>query len=453
MKNGLGFKLFKGYVRFFHDVLYYKRHHWLDTENIPEKGPLMIVSDHQNSLNDALAILMAIDKRKEKKLRIVARADVFKPWGKKALDWLGMLPAFRLSYEGEESLANNEGTFSEAEVELNNDGTLIIYPEAGHQDKHWLGKFSLGYLRMLFQAAEKNNFEKELFILPSCNHYSNYFDIQEDVLIRFGTPISIAPFYELYKTKPRTAQRQVNELVREQISAMMLNITDLENYEAIDFLRRNTFGIDYAKERGFDPDKLPEKLLADKQLFADLEQLKETDEEKIHTIYDNVGKLEEKIKELKLKETDFSRKESLPRLMAKGVLLALLLPLFLFACIPNIIIYYVPNIFISRINDKMFYGCFRLAISILITIPILYPLTALLTWFITKSMLIALIHLVCLPFLAIFAWRYAKGFMQWITDLRFNRLFKRGGLNHVIELRSSIYESINRLVRKAKIEK
>ncbi len=447
MKNGLGFKIFKGYIRFFHNVVYYRKHYWLDTDNIPEKGPLMIVSDHQNSLNDALGMLLAINNRKDKKLRIVARADVFRPGVKKALRWLGILPAFRLSYEGEEALSNNDGTFSEAEEELMNDGTLIIYPEAGHQDKHWLGKFSLGYLRLLFQAAEKTNFKKELFILPSCNHYSDYFDVGEDILIKFGTPISIAPYYELYKTKPRTAQRQVNAVVREQISNMMLNITDLENYDDIDYLRRNTYGIKYAKQKGYDPDNLSEKLLADKQFFAALEKQKETNEEEIIHIYNKTRKLEEQVKQMKLRESNFEKSDNLFTQMVKGLLLLIFFPLFVFACIPNIIIYYAPNIINSRIEDKMFYGSFKLGMSVLITIPILYPLTFILTWIISKSILIALIHLVSLPFLAIFAWNFAKEFKQWKEDLRFRRLLMKGKLNDIFASRTQLYESLDRLLK------
>lgn len=450
MKNGLGYKIFKEYVRFFHNFVFYRKTYWLNAENIPEAGPLMIVSDHQNSLNDALALTMALNKRKKRKTRLVARADVFRPGVKKALRWLGILPAFRLSYDGIASLSNNEETFREAEDELLNDGTLVIYPEAGHQDKHWLGKFSLGYLRILFGAAEKSNFEKELFILPSCNHYSSYFGIQEDVLIKFGTPISIAPFYELYKTKPRTAQRQVNALVSEQISGMMLNITDLENYDAIDFLRSNSFGINYANKKGLNPQKLPEKLTADQDLFAELEKIKETNEEQLQAIYNNTRQLKEQIGQHKLNESCFEEKHSLMNLLLRGILLFIFLPLFIFSCIPNIIIYHAPKLMNSKIKDKMFYSSFKFGISVLITIPILYSLTFILTWLFSKSFIIALIYLASLPFLGIFAWNFVKRFRKWRVDLRFLNLYKKGELNEIIDFRTSIYESLTKLLKQNK---
>ena len=104
------------------------------------------------------------------------------------------------------------------------------------------------------------------------------------MLVKFGTPISLQPYYELYKTKPRTAQREVNKLVREQISGLMLDIRDLDNYDAIDFIR-TTYGIDYAKKNGVDPDDLPNRLLSDKELVAKLADAKSADENGMNQLY------------------------------------------------------------------------------------------------------------------------------------------------------------------------
>lgn len=450
-KPGIGFKIFSHYLRFFHNHIYYRKTHWIDTENIPEEGSLMIVSDHQNCLSDALALLMAIFHTREKRQhRILARADVFKPLLTKPLRWLGIMPAFRLDYDGAESLSNNTDTFNESEEELLKEGTLIMYPEAGHQDKRWLGFFSYGYTRLLFNAAERSNFEKELFILPSCNHYSNYFDIREEVLIKFGTPISIAPFYELYKTKPRTAQRQVNALVREQISGMMLNITDLENYDSIDFLRESAFGREYALKNGFNPDDLPDKLLADKQLVASLETAKAKQEENTIKIYQETRKLKQALQEFRISDLDFGTKIRLPMLLLQGLLLLMLCPFFLFACIPNIFIYLTPRILTRKLTDVMFYSSITFGFQILISIPIFYTLTFALTWIATKSWLIAILYLVTLPFLGIFAWNFYKASKQWLRKLRFYMLKEKGKLKELTDLRKHLYCMLNELLNQVK---
>ena len=175
-KPGIGYRLFRMYVRIMHNCNYYRKAVYLGRENIPQNCPMLIVSNHQNSLNDALAMFFAINSRKGRKWRAITRADAFDiPFLGMIMHWLGLLPAFRLSY-GIENLSKNAHAFDEAADELLVDGTVIIYPEAGHQDKRWLGKFTSGYLKLIFKAIEKDNFEKEMLILPSCNHYSDYFD-------------------------------------------------------------------------------------------------------------------------------------------------------------------------------------------------------------------------------------------------------------------------------------
>ena len=163
-------------------------------------------------------------------------------------------------------------------------GTVAIFPEGTNQDKRWLGEFSQGYLRMAFGAAEKSGFTEDIKILPTAIHYSNYFHMQSDMMMVSGEPVSLMPYYELYKVKPRTAMREVNHRVRDEVAGLMLNITDLENYEAIDYLR-GSYGVKFAKARGLRPGVLPEKLEADKKLVAHLDALKAEKPEEAAEIY------------------------------------------------------------------------------------------------------------------------------------------------------------------------
>ena len=442
LKPGLGFKVFRSYVGFFHDVVYCKKTYGINLENIPANGtPLMIVSNHQNCLNDPLGILFVLGKRKA---NFLARADVFElPAADKFMRFIGLLPAFRLNYEGEDALGNNNETFDAAGRELMRGRTVVIYPEAGHQDKRWLGEFSLGYLKLAFEAAGKENFQHDVLILPSCNHYSNYFSMQEELLTKFGTPISLAPYYELYKEKPRTAQREVNKLVRDQIDSLMLNITDLENYDALDYLR-GTYGKKYAEKKGFKPDFLSEKLLSDKAFVSDMAVLKERDESKIKDLFQKVLKLKEATLNLKIRDWNFDKKFSMFSILKRGLLYLLLFPLFLFSLIPNILIFLAPELINKKmVTDKMFYGTIRFAVSVLFTIPIFYSLFFALCWIITGTFWIALIYLLTLPFIGLFAWYYRKTFIKWRSEIRFHKLLKSGKLRELIELRKEIFSFLD----------
>lgn len=171
--GGKGYQWYKHYARFMNRHLMY-RVEYIGKENLPALGePCMIVSNHQNCANDPLNLLLGLEN--ESHPYVITRGNVFS-WHKlitKFFLWLGMLPAFRLDFEGQESLSKNAETI-----------------------------------------AARDGFAHNIKIVPSAHHYADYFEPGVDVVIRFGQPISLSDYYELYKTKLRTAQRQVNELVR-----------------------------------------------------------------------------------------------------------------------------------------------------------------------------------------------------------------------------------------------
>lgn len=463
-RQGLIYCSFRAYLRFVHERFFYRKVYCLGKENIPPDGvPVLIVSNHQNCLNDPLGVLFTFKDRKPK---VLTRADVFAvhPVIHILLRKLGLLPAYRLHFEGEESLGKNKEIFYVSEKELISGRTILMYPEGGHQDKHWLGDFSLGYTKMAFEAAELDDFQTEIFILPACNHYSDYFDIQKDMLIKFGTPVSIKPYYELYKSKPRTAQRRVNAIVREQIAGMMLNITDLDNYRAIDFLR-HTYGRKYAVEHGYRADDLPDKLLSDRTFFEALEDAKSKDEAFVQQIYDDALRLEDGLKKLNIRDEQFDGIPSWGMIALAMVAQFLLLPVWLFALWPNIIVYRAPELVTRRMNDRMFRNSFLFGTSVLITMPLFYILSFVLAWRYVNAV-VAVIYVLLLPYMGLFAWYYWKNVVRTLRNVRFRcvaaglnvagsnafgatgeKANGMGKIKELRELRTMIYERLNKMLK------
>ena len=407
-KRTFSYRLVKGYFRYIINGLYYRKFYSIDADHIPEEGnPVLIVSNHQFCLNDALGVLLAVNDRK---MHFIARANAFDihPLFAKFMLWAGVLPAFRMMHEGEEALDNNKGTFQLTEQNLLDGRSILLYPEAGHQTRRWLGTFAYGYTRMAFEAAEKSNFEQEIFILPSCNHYSHYFGMRNDLLIRFGTPISIKPWYETYKTKPRTAWREVNRLVREQIRSMMLDIQDLENYDEIDFLRQSQFGKDFARALGKDPDVLPEKLEADRELVARLAEKQVT--------YEDVRELREAMEAHGLTDREFRHR---PWPIGKLLLLTLLLPLAIVGVWPALPTWFISEHFSNKMEDRMFQGSFLLAIFCLVMLPLSTLITLAAEWPLIGAW--ALLHTALLPILCVFEWNWFQLLQKALRELRYRR--------------------------------
>lgn len=420
-KPGLLYSIFKAYLRFTHDKVYYKKTYSIDYNNIPADGtPVIIVSNHQNCLNDPLGVLFTIRDRKPS---FITRADVFAlhPIANKFLRSIGLLPAFRLDYEGEGALGKNDETFKVTERALVDGRTIIMFPEAGHQDKRWLGHFSQGYLKLAFEAAEMDNFNTEIFILPSCNHYSNYTDIQGQFMVKFGEPISLKPYYERYKTKPRTVKREINTLVKEKISNLMLNIEDLDNYNSIDYIR-NTYGKAYAAQNGIDIDYLPDMLVSDKQLCKKLGEFNEQNPEQATEIFDLASKVEEGVKKLGIRSEALCKKPSGIGTVLKLIFAVVFIELYIFSLWPALFLYAIPKMMHKKMStDIMFLGTYFYAFNALFFIPLFTIATLLITLFATGSWWIALGHVAILPFLSIFACKYTKFIVNTTRDLRWLR--------------------------------
>lgn len=433
-KVTFGYRLTKAYFRFSTDGIFYRRRYTVDADNIPPEGtPVLVAMNHQNAFCDALCLLYAKDDRK---MHFIARADAFNihPLFTAFLNWAGVLPAFRLQYQGEEALADNEATFKMSEQNLLDGHTVLIFPEAGHQDKHWLGTFSYGYTRMAFEAAELGNFEKEVFILPAANHYSSYTGMREDTMVRFGTPVSLKPYYELYRTKPRTAQREVNRQMREQIAAMMLNIEDLEHYADIDLIRNSGVGVVFARSLGKDPQILPQKLEADQELVRRLAASAPD--------YQAVARYREALERGKYTDSQVARPAGLASILLRSLLMVLLLPLALVGIWPAVPAWYLPKHFSDRMKDVMLQSTFHVAVNTLVFMP-MAQIISLIVVGCTASWLIGLVYALLLPFLCIFEWYYVKVLKRTLSDISLGKT----QLGQLQALRQQAFEPLKEVLK------
>lgn len=421
-KGGLYYMGFKEFIRFlFNHFLYRKVYKIGDEKILPDGNAQVIASNHQNCLVDAIAVMLSF-KGPGRRPFFWARADIFAVSKvlEKYLRFLGLMPAFRMEHEGMEDVGKNSASFDESYHLLKHGQSVMIFPEAGHQDKRFLGHFTTGYTTMAFKAAEQTGFEKEIFILPVANHYTNYFGMRREMCVMFSDPISLKPYYELYKEKPRTAMREVNQLVRTAISSMMLDIQDLDNYPAIDFLRTN-FGKTFAALSAKPYDKLPEKLTVEKDFVAALGNLEDQTRE---SVYAQAEGLRKGLEENKLTFKSLKKKVSSAATILKLIGMALLFPLWIFSLWPNFFNYQIPKKLTKRVKDKMLSSSFLLGVNAVITTPLFAIISFVLIWcFMTIYM--AFIYLLLMPPLTLFCWYYTEWWDSLKQDLRLLKFHKK----------------------------
>ena len=438
--HSLFLKAFRAYLQYVNSWLYFRKEHIIGIENVPADGtPVVVVSNHQNCLNDPLCVCLTLTDRR---MNFIARANVFKvPLFNRALRAMGLLPAYRMGYEGYAAVNKNRKTMDDAGNALRDGETLMMFPEAGHQDKRWLGVFKLGYLRIAFEAAEKLNFEKDVMILPSCNHYSNYFHARTDMVVKFDKPISLKPFYDDYREAPRETMVRVNELVRSRIQELMLHIDDLEHYDQIDFLRDNGYGRRYAIRHGFKYNYLPSRLLSDQKLVNALQEATEQHPEAMEEIYRDTAQYMEGLDELSIRDWLFRHNPGVESVLLRGVGLLLLLPLFILSIIPTALLFIVPKIFLTKmIKDRMFISSFNIGVSVFVTIPLCLFVPVVLLW-VFVGFWWAFGYFVAFPLMFVLAWNYMRMFRKFVGTLRFIR--ERAKVKELRKLRKSIFARLD----------
>lgn len=441
-KGGLYYMGFKEFIRLlFNHFLYRKVYSIGDGKILPDGKAQVIASNHQNCLVDAIAVMLAF-KGPGRRPFFWARADIFavNRLLEKYLRFLGIMPAFRMEHEGMEDVGKNGASFEESYHLLTHGQSVMIFPEAGHQDKRYLGHFTAGYTTMAFKAAQQAGFEKEIFILPVANHYSNYFGMRREMCVMFSDPVSLKPYYELYKEKPRTAMREVNQVVRKAISSMMLDIQDLDNYPAIDFLRTN-YGKSFAFIRKKPYRTLPEKLAAEKEFVASLNGL---EEETKKSVYSQAENLRKGLEESRLKFESLSRKPSWTSTILKIAGMAVLLPLWIFSLWPNFLLYHIPKRLTKRTGDKMLSSSFLLAVNAVIAIPLFTVVSFVAVWCLL-TIYMAVLYVLLMPFLALLCWYYTEWWTSIKQDLRLLGFYKKSKIANLRTLRKESEKLEDRL--------
>jgi hypothetical protein len=266
------------------------------------------------------------------------------------------------------------------------------------------------------------------------------------MLMKFGKPISLKPYYARYQEAPRETMMEINKIVHGEIKEMMLHVEDLEHYDQIDFLRENTYGQKFARKRGFKFNYLPSRLLSDQKLVAELAEATKGNPEEMEAIYKDTAELTEGYKKLNVRDWLFNKKPHVMRPVLRGLGLLLLLPFFLVSAIPTGLLFLMPKIFLKKlIKDQMFVSSFNVAVSVFVTIPLCLILPVVLLW-ILIGFWWALGYFVAFPIMFVLVWNYMRMFRKFVGSCSYVRSRNRKEVKRLRLLRKSIFNRLDKIL-------
>lgn len=214
---------------------YFKKILIFNASYVPKDQPVLLLSNHQNALLDALLIATKCGRF----VYFLTRASVFKKsLVDRLLRSLKMLPVYRIR-DGWNNISKNSPVF-EACAELFHDKEgIAIFPEGNHNLKRTVRPLSKGFTRIIFENLQKYP-ETNLQLIPVGVNFVNAKEFEDSVAVYFGEPLNAKDYLPDFSNDSIVKLKQV---VFDKISELTTHIPSESYDEILECL--NNLNVDY----------------------------------------------------------------------------------------------------------------------------------------------------------------------------------------------------------------
>lgn len=177
------------YNLWWYTKLFFKKVNIKGLHNIPKKGGVIFVVNHQNTVVDALLTGMKL----KKELHFLVKADAFQGRiSNLILRALKLIPIYRTKdvQSNQDALSKNSDLFTICAHKLNTSKQILIFPEGGSYAIHQLTPLKKGLARMVKHSLSIYP-DTQITLIPVAINYENHFLPNHQVWINYLSPITI----------------------------------------------------------------------------------------------------------------------------------------------------------------------------------------------------------------------------------------------------------------------
>ncbi|UXP32553.1 1-acyl-sn-glycerol-3-phosphate acyltransferase [Reichenbachiella agarivorans] len=405
--------------------------------NIPHKGPLIIMSNHPNTLMDPLLLAILF----KQKIGFLANASIFvNGIVSKVFEYFHVIPVYREQDISAGQSLNNEESFRACYDFLGHKNTLTIFPEGTSIHELKLRKIKTGGARIAFGTEQHHDFQLGTKILPVGLFYNNPTQFRSKVYVNFGEVISVADYQSQYQSDEIETVKTLTSDIRSSLEQLTLH-TDHPEHETLFFqikrIYKNQLKREFSSESDF---KINQEIVAAINYF----NLYHPD--RYEELKEKINAVDEVFNELKAK--DKGKQGVLRQVISqlgKAIYLLLGFPIFLYGVIHNFIPIQLPAYLSKKISsEKEYHASISLVLGILL-FPICYLgwiwlayMQLGLTWF------QCILYLVSLPLSCMYAlpyYRFAKRTWRYVRILLGKN--KREQMAHLNQLSTDIRQELD----------
>lgn len=393
-------------------------------DKIPTNTPIVFAANHTNAFVDPVIFAMLI----KQKVRFFARGDVFKG---KLLCWafnqFNMSPIYR-AQDGFTGADRNEATFAECRTRLNNNESLLIYPEGICIQEKRLQPLKKGLGRILFSKTETSKLEKDTLVFPLGLNYSDAKTFRSKVFINVGDPISIDSFR---KANSDLAEEQLigkfTSSLEGEMKKLIVNIAEKVDDTFVENV--NEILVDqFVSEQKASKKDLDAHFSARKKVAELINYLRATKPSQTDELKEKVSSYSERLSNYNFRD-HIIRPEALKKtnslsLILDFLILWIMLPIYGLGLLLNYLPFYLGKKFTeNKVKDVVFVASSYLNLSMFAWLAY-YLLQLLIVGLVFKSWLILGIYALFTPLIGVFVLKFYPVLRKKMGRWAFLRLLK-----------------------------
>jgi len=322
-------------------------------EVIPERGPVVFVANHPNSIMDAL-VMGLVTKRK---INYLGHAGLF---SNKLKSWFlrscGVIPVYR-RVDAADKMHENVSAFEACYRALEQGEAIGIFPEGTSDMLRKVKKVKTGTARIVLEVEKRNGYQLGVQLIPIGLYFFSRTRFRSKVLLNVGRPMKLEPFFERYDAEGYSAVNELTEEVQRQLEQLTVNV----RHDELDGLIRDieTLYRDELKTETFGVGKVSKATLAEfflTQKIADCVEYYYTyDRERVANLQERIAVYKRKLAKLHLKDDMLREKTSFTQLTRASIWTAvkslLGLPVAVYGVVNNFIPYYLAELSAKKFID------------------------------------------------------------------------------------------------------
>jgi glycerol-3-phosphate O-acyltransferase/dihydroxyacetone phosphate acyltransferase len=387
-------------------------------------GPLMLCSNHPNTLMDPL--VTAIHRREP--IAFLAKSTFFKNPILGAIMRSGnCIPIYRRQdAEGADAptpaqlAASNEASFGRCYDYLERGGTVMIFPEGTSVSERRLRPLKTGAARIALGTEARHDFKLGLQLVCVGTNYFDPSRFRSDVLLNVAPPIKIADYAARYHQDPDAAADELTEEIRKRLTRRLVISRAAEDDQLAQQVEQ-TFG-DHLNPDD-DPDTLYDNFQLSRTLLDAVAWFEQHDPGRLAALRQAMGEYLAALQQHRLDDDALDQSHRPGSRLADYLNLVLGFPVWLYGLIMNYIPYEIPAQVARRATKETeFIAAIMLGVG-MVTFPVAYAVeAAAVQHWLTHDWRLTTLFVLSLPLAGFYALGYWQTLSARLRRLRVRQL-------------------------------